>query len=78
LNFDNKFYLFYQQEILEAVDIAATKYKDETPNGSQLSDDVTVAMKIASTGKALSYKGQFSKYTSIANPNLTPNFLGEV
>jgi len=78
LNFDNKFHLFYQQEISEATDFAARKYKVDTPRQSQSDIGVTVAMKEASTAKVLSYKGQFSKYTSVANPNLGAQFLDEV
>jgi hypothetical protein len=59
-----------QQEIAKAFDEAARKYMDETPKVERSDFGVTAIMRAAAKNKAQSFKGQFSKYTTIANPNL--------
>jgi hypothetical protein len=69
---------FLQQEIAEASDEAARKYSEETPEGERTSSGVTSAMRAAAKAKQQSYKGQFSKFTAVANPKLGDEFLHEV
>ena len=67
-----------QQEIAEASDDAARKYSEETEEIEKTSSGVTFAMRAAAKAKQQSYKGQFSKFTSVANPKLGDEFLHEV
>jgi hypothetical protein len=67
-----------QQEIAEASDEATRKYVEETPEGERSDSGVTVAMRAAAKNKIQSYRGQFSKYLTIANPKLGDEFLEEV
>jgi len=67
-----------QQEIGEASDDAARKYYDETPKVSWSDPAVTKAMRDAAKVKHQSFKGQFFKYLSIANPKFGDKFLEEV
>ena len=67
-----------QQEIGEASDDAARKYYDETPIEDRTDGGVTAAMRAAAKLKHQSFKGQFFKYLSIANPKLGDKFLEEV
>jgi hypothetical protein len=67
-----------QQEIGEASDDAARKYYDETPKEDKNDAGVTAAMKAAAKNKHHSFKGQFFKYLSIANPKFGDKFLEEV
>lgn len=67
-----------QQEIAEASDDAARRYSEETPESEKTSSGVTFAMRAAAKAKLQSFKGQFSKFTSVANPKLGDEFLLEV
>jgi hypothetical protein len=67
-----------QQEIGEASDDAARKYYDETPMEDRTDTGVTAAMRAAAKTKHHSFKGQFFKYLSIANPKFGDKFLEEV
>jgi hypothetical protein len=67
-----------QQEIAEALDDAARKYCDETPKDEKSDTEVTAPMRAAAKTKLQSFKGQFSKYTAVANPKFENEFLEEV
>ena len=67
-----------QQEIGEASDEAARRYYDETPKEEWSDLGVTGAMRGAAKTKHQSFKGQFFKYLSIANPKFGDKFLEEV
>jgi hypothetical protein len=68
----------FQQEIGEASDDAARKYNDETLEEDKSDASVTAAMRAAAKNKHQSFKGQFFKYLSIANPKFGDKFLEEV
>jgi len=68
----------FQQEIGEASDDAARKYYEETPTEGRNDAGVTAAMRAAARLKHQSFKGQFFKYLSIANPKFGDKFLEEV
>ena len=68
----------FQQEIGEASDDTARKYYDETPNKDRTDAGVTTVMRAAARLKHQSFKGQFFKYLSIANPKFGDRFLEEV
>jgi hypothetical protein len=67
-----------QQEIEEASDDAARKYYDETPKEEKSDTEVTAVMRAAAKTKRHSFRGQFSKYTAVANPKFGEEFLVEV
>jgi hypothetical protein len=67
-----------QQEIGEASNDAARKYYDETPKEDWSDTGVIAAMKAAAKTKHHSFKDQFFKYLSIANPKFGDKFLEEV
>jgi hypothetical protein len=67
-----------QQEIGEASDDAARKYYEETPKEDRSDTGVTAVMRVAAKAKHHSFKGQFFKYLSIANPKFGDKFLEEV
>ena len=67
-----------QQEIGKASDDAARKYYDETPIEDRTDIGVTAAIRATAKLKHQSFKGQFFKYLSIANPKLGDKFLEEV
>jgi hypothetical protein len=67
-----------QQEIGEASNDAARKYYDETPMKDRSNTGVTAAMRAVAKTKHHSFKGQFFKYLSIANPKFGDKFLEEV
>jgi hypothetical protein len=67
-----------QQEIGEASDDAARKYYDETPMEDRIDTSVTAAMRAVAKTKHHTFKGQFFKYLSIANPKFGDKFLEEV
>jgi hypothetical protein len=69
---------FLQQEIAEASGDAARKYYDETPDDERSTSKVTAIIRAAAKSKHQSFKGQFSKYTAIANPKFGNEFLEEV
>jgi hypothetical protein len=62
-----------QQEIGEAFDDAVRTYYDETPMEDRSDTGVTAAKT-----RHHSFKGQFFKYLSIANPKFGDKFLEEV
>jgi hypothetical protein len=70
--------LYLQQEIAEASDDAAKKYYEETPESERTSTGVTAVMRVAAKSKQHSFKGQFSKFTAVANPKFGDGFLDEV
>jgi hypothetical protein len=70
--------LYLQQEIAEASDDAARKYYEETPESERTSTGVTAVMRAATKSKQHSFKGQFSKFTAVANPKFGDGFLDEV
>jgi hypothetical protein len=67
-----------QQEIAEASNDAARKYYDETPADERSTSEVTALMRAVAKTKHQSFKGQFSKYTVVANPKFGDEFLQEV
>jgi hypothetical protein len=67
-----------QQEIAEASDDAARKYYEETPEAERTGPGVTAVMRAAAKTKQHSFKGQFSKFTVVANPKFGDGFLDEV
>jgi hypothetical protein len=67
-----------QQEIAEASNDAARKYYDETPKDERSDTEVTAVMRAAAKTKQHSFRGQFSKYTAVANPKFGDEFLEEV
>jgi hypothetical protein len=67
-----------QQEIAEASYEAAKKYVEETLEVERSDSGVMAVMRAAAKNKAQSFKGQFSKYTTIANSKLGNEFLEEV
>jgi phosphoenolpyruvate synthase/pyruvate phosphate dikinase len=67
-----------QQEIAEALDDAARKYYDETPKEERSDTEVTAVMRAAAKTKRHSFRGQFSKFTTVANPKFGDEFLEEV
>jgi hypothetical protein len=67
-----------QQEIAEASDDVARKYYEETPELERTGPGVTAVMRAVAKSKQHSFKGQFSKFTAIANPKLGDGFLDEV
>jgi hypothetical protein len=67
-----------QQEIVEASDDAARKYYDETLDDERSTSEVTAPMRVAAKTKHQSFKGQFSKFTTVANPKFGDEFLHEV
>jgi hypothetical protein len=67
-----------QQEISEAFDDASRKYYEETLEKDKTSSGVTEVMRAAAKSKHQSFKGQFSKYTAVANPKFGDAFMDEV
>jgi hypothetical protein len=63
---------------VEASDDAAKKYYEETPEAERTIPGVTAVMRAAVKTKQNSFKGQFSKFTAIANPKFGNEFLDEV
>jgi hypothetical protein len=61
-----------------SLSLAARKYYDETPMEDRSDTGVTAAMRAAAKTKHHSFKGQFFKYLSIANPKFGDKFLEEV
>jgi hypothetical protein len=53
---------------MEASNVAAKKYHDETPKDERSQAKVTVAMEIASKNKTTSLKRQYAKHLDVANP----------
>jgi hypothetical protein len=69
---------FYQQDISEASDEAARKYIEETDKEDRSDAEITAVMREAAKAKAASFRGKFSKVTTVANPRLGDQFLDEV
>jgi hypothetical protein len=67
-----------QQEIAEALDDATRKYYEETPEKDRTTLGVTAVMRAAAKTRQQSFKGQFSKFTTVANPKFGDGFLDEV
>jgi hypothetical protein len=67
-----------QQEISEAFDDASRKYYEETLEKDKTSSGVTEVMRAAAKSKHQSFKGQFSKFTAVANPKFGDAFMDEV
>jgi hypothetical protein len=67
-----------QQEISEASDDASRKYYEETPEKDRTGSGVTEVMRAAAKSKQQSFKGQFSKFTAVANPKFGDAFMDEV
>jgi hypothetical protein len=67
-----------QQEITEASDDVARKYYEETLEAERTSPGVTAVVRAAAKSKQQSFKGQFSKFTAVANPKFGDGFLDEV
>jgi hypothetical protein len=68
----------FDQEISEASDDASRKYYEETPEKDRTSSGVTEVMRAAAKSKHQSFKGQFSKFTAIANPKFGDAFMDGV
>ena len=67
-----------QQEISDASDEAAQQYLNETPDDERSDSEVARLMKAAAKSKMTTLKGQWSKYSAVANPKLGAEFLQEV
>jgi hypothetical protein len=67
-----------QQEILEASDDASRKYYEETPEMDRTGSGVTEVMRVAAKSKHASFKGQFSKFTTVADPKFGDAFIDEI
>jgi hypothetical protein len=67
-----------QQEISEASDDASKKYYEITPEKDRTGSGVTKVMRAAAKSKHQSFKGQFSKFTTVANPKFGDAFIDEV
>jgi hypothetical protein len=67
-----------QQEISEASDDASRKYYEETSETDRTGSGVTEVMRAAAKTKHQSFKGQFSKFTAVANPKFGDAFMDEV
>jgi hypothetical protein len=67
-----------QQEIADASNNAARKYYEETEEADRTVPGVITVMRAAAKAKQQSYKGQFSKFTAVANPKFGDEFLQEV
>jgi hypothetical protein len=70
--------ILLQQEIEEASDDAARKYYEDIPKTKRTSLGVAVVMRAVAKAKQQSFKGQFSKFTVVANPKFGDEFLEEV
>jgi hypothetical protein len=67
-----------QQEISEASDDASRKYYEETLEKDMTGLGVIEVMRASSKSKHQSFKGQFSKFTAVANPKFGDAFMDEV
>ena len=67
-----------QQEISEASDDASRKYYEEILEKDKTGSRVIEVMKAAAMNKHVSFKGQFSKFTTVANPKFGDAFLDEI
>jgi hypothetical protein len=72
------FFTYWQQEIVDASNDAARKYYEETAEADRTVSGVTAVMRAAAKAKKQSFKGQFSKFTAVANPKFGDEFLQEV
>jgi hypothetical protein len=75
---DDSFFRLWQQEIADASNDAARKYYEETSEAERTVSGVTAVMRAAAKAKQQSFKGQFSKFTAVANPKFGDEFLQEV
>jgi hypothetical protein len=67
-----------QQEIADASNDAARKYYEETEEADQTIPGVTTVMRAEAKAKQQSFKGQFSKFTAVANPKFGDEFFQEI
>ena len=67
-----------QQEIAEVADDATRKYYDETTKEDMSDTTVTTIMRVAARSRQQSFKGQFAKHLTVANPKFGDRFLQEV
>jgi hypothetical protein len=67
-----------QQEIADASNDAAKKYYEETEEAVRTVPGVTAVIRAAAKAKQQSFKGQFLKFTAIANSKFGDEFLQEV
>jgi hypothetical protein len=72
------FFTYWQQEIADASNDAARKYYEETAEVDHTVSGVIAVMRAAAKAKQQSFKGQFSKFTAVANPKFGDEFLEEV
>jgi hypothetical protein len=70
--------IYLQQEIAEALDDATRRYYVKTIEAEMTSLRVTAMMRAAAKTKQQSFKGQYSKFTAIANPKFGDGFLDEI
>jgi hypothetical protein len=66
------------QEIAEAFDKEVRKYVKEILEEERSNFGMMAVMRATAKNKVQSFKGQFSKYTAIANPKLGDEFFEEV
>jgi hypothetical protein len=67
-----------QQEILEASDNASREYYEKIPEKDRTGSGLTEVMKASAKSKHQSFKGQFLKFTAVANPKFSDVFMDEV
>jgi hypothetical protein len=72
------FFTYWQQEIADASNDAARNYYEETAEADRTVSGVTAVMRAAAKAKQQSFKGQFSKFTAVANPKFGDEFFQEV
>lgn len=70
-------FILLQQEIEEASNNVARKYYN-TLETKRTGLEVATMMRAVAKAKQQSFKGQFSKFTVVANPKLGDEFLEEV
>jgi hypothetical protein len=66
------------QEISKASDDASRKYYEEIPEKNKTGSRIIEVMRAAAKNKHQSFKGQFFKFTTVANPNFGDFFMEEV
>ena len=63
------------QDIADVSNDDARKYYEETGEAERTVLGVTVVMRAVAKAKQQSFKGQFSKFTTITNPEFGDEFL---
>ena len=66
------------QQISEAADDASRKYYEESPEKDRTSLGATEVIKVATKSKHQSFKGQYLKFTTVANSKFGDGFMDEV